>query len=252
LFASGRTLGIGVYPYMGRFRDALATLDMGMEVMAASASLDSAQLLGTMLLKAGLYFWGWEDTEKMREVVEQTLAFPEAHKKDWYYRQLAIMYLLDGDEARSRDALAQIDTASSDAFEAAAHRAARLAISERCGEAATLVDSLAANLGDHAPRSLYSVQYATARCEVEAGAYEGAIGHLRPVVDDPVVVLDFAMLVPACYYYLGRAYEGTGDTRRAIASYQRLLEIWETADADLPRLIDARSRLEALLATGTM
>ncbi|MDH3197901.1 MAG: protein kinase [Candidatus Krumholzibacteria bacterium] len=250
--ASGRTLGLGVYPYMGRYRDALATFDRGMEAMTATTSLDSAQLMGTIMMKAGLYFWGWQDTEKMREVMEQTLAFPETYKKSWYYRQLAIMYLLDGDEARSRAALAEVDSASSDAFDDGVQRVARLAISEHCAEASALVDSLAGHLGEHAPRSLYSARFATAWCEVEAGEYRGAIRHLRPVVDDPVVTLEHAMLVPACYYFLGRAYEGAGDTQQAIAYYRRLLNTWEKADADLPRLIDARSRLDALLARGTM
>jgi hypothetical protein len=45
------------------------------------------------------------------------------------------------------------------------------------------------------------------------------------------------------HYHLARAYEGKGDTGRARGEYERFLQIWERADADIPEVLDAKAKL---------
>ena len=49
-----------------------------------------------------------------------------------------------------------------------------------------------------------------------------------------------------CHYELGRAYEMSGWTRKAIEKYQFFLDLWKDADPGLPAVADAKSRLAAL------
>jgi hypothetical protein len=45
---------------------------------------------------------------------------------------------------------------------------------------------------------------------------------------------------------MGKIYEEKGDTKSAIRSYQKFLDLWKNADEDLPDLIDAKKRLAGL------
>jgi tetratricopeptide (TPR) repeat protein/DNA-binding winged helix-turn-helix (wHTH) protein len=47
-------------------------------------------------------------------------------------------------------------------------------------------------------------------------------------------------------YWLGVAYEGTGERCKAHAAYERFLQIWKGADPDLPEVIKAKERLTNL------
>jgi tetratricopeptide (TPR) repeat protein len=50
------------------------------------------------------------------------------------------------------------------------------------------------------------------------------------------------------YYYLGRAYEETGQYRDAATYYKKFLEVWKSADPVFPELTDARARFETIAA----
>jgi len=47
-------------------------------------------------------------------------------------------------------------------------------------------------------------------------------------------------------YRLARLYEQSGQRQKAIDRYNLFLDIWKNADKDLPELVDAQLRLEAL------
>lgn len=51
---------------------------------------------------------------------------------------------------------------------------------------------------------------------------------------------------PLVLYRLGLAYERKGDQARARSAYERFLEQWRAADADIPELSAARARLAAI------
>jgi len=43
-------------------------------------------------------------------------------------------------------------------------------------------------------------------------------------------------------YHLAKIYEQKGDTAQALKHYYKAIELWKNADAELPELIDAKSR----------
>jgi tetratricopeptide (TPR) repeat protein len=45
------------------------------------------------------------------------------------------------------------------------------------------------------------------------------------------------------HYHLGQAYERQGERARARAAYERFLQVWQAADADLPEVLEAKARL---------
>ena len=57
---------------------------------------------------------------------------------------------------------------------------------------------------------------------------------------------EYADVAAKSYYLTGKVYEKTNDRRKAIQSYERFLEIWKHADANIPELVDAKKRLAAL------
>jgi len=57
---------------------------------------------------------------------------------------------------------------------------------------------------------------------------------------------DRRFIHPIFHYRLARICEQAGQRKRALAEYQRFLEIWSTADADRPELIDAKKRVANL------
>jgi tetratricopeptide (TPR) repeat protein len=48
---------------------------------------------------------------------------------------------------------------------------------------------------------------------------------------------------PLAHYHLARSYERKGLPERARTSYERFLQVWKDADADLPEVVSARERL---------
>jgi tetratricopeptide (TPR) repeat protein len=48
---------------------------------------------------------------------------------------------------------------------------------------------------------------------------------------------------PLAHYHLGQAYERKDDRMRARAAYERFLQVWKEADADIPEVIEAKARL---------
>ncbi len=48
---------------------------------------------------------------------------------------------------------------------------------------------------------------------------------------------------PLAHYHLGQAYERKGERQQARAAYQRFLQVWQDADADIPEVNEAQARL---------
>ncbi|UCE25076.1 MAG: hypothetical protein JSU74_03235, partial [Candidatus Zixiibacteriota bacterium] len=51
------------------------------------------------------------------------------------------------------------------------------------------------------------------------------------------------------HYYLGRSYEATGQTDKAVVQYEEFLGWWKNADPGLEPIDDAKQRLARLKGT---
>jgi tetratricopeptide (TPR) repeat protein len=55
---------------------------------------------------------------------------------------------------------------------------------------------------------------------------------------------------PFAHYHLAQAFERSGQFERARTTYERFLEVWRNADADIPEVLDARKQLLVLPVRG--
>ncbi len=51
---------------------------------------------------------------------------------------------------------------------------------------------------------------------------------------------------PLAQYHLAQSYQRNGQAGPARAAYQRFLQIWKSADADIPEVVDAKNQLQTL------
>jgi serine/threonine protein kinase/tetratricopeptide (TPR) repeat protein len=92
------------------------------------------------------------------------------------------------------------------------------------------------------------VQVHLAHAYLVAERYNDAIAAYNAVLDRTSSVLPILIEGVKGFYYLGLAYEKSGDRGKAIASYERFLEIWRDGDAGLPLVSEARAAVERLRA----
>jgi tetratricopeptide (TPR) repeat protein len=89
--------------------------------------------------------------------------------------------------------------------------------------------------------------YQLGECYVLADRYDRAATTLEPLATlYSSGRLFYTIESVKLYYWLGRAYEGSGDTDRAVEQYRRFASIWANADPGDAALTDARQRLERL------
>jgi len=85
-----------------------------------------------------------------------------------------------------------------------------------------------------------------ARAYYKKGDIDKAItGYERLITFDPKKE-DRYIIHPKYHYELAKLYEEKGLKAKAIEQYEKFLDIWKNADADLSELIDAKTRLASL------
>jgi tetratricopeptide (TPR) repeat protein len=85
-----------------------------------------------------------------------------------------------------------------------------------------------------------------ARAYHQAGELDKAISEYERLIRFDPDSRDRRLIYPTYHYHLAKLYEEKGWTDKAIARYQKFLSIWKNADDDLPELIDAKKRYDAL------
>ena len=101
--------------------------------------------------------------------------------------------------------------------------------------------------GFAAPRCVVLYEITLGLMHLENGDYANAVHWLEQDNGLSARGFDFGWWALK-HYWLARAWEGLGETDRAQRSYATFLEMWNTADDDLPEIVDARERLGALSA----
>jgi tetratricopeptide (TPR) repeat protein/tRNA A-37 threonylcarbamoyl transferase component Bud32 len=241
--ATGALVG-GVLPYLGRYKEAVALVDVALDSLRADP--DTTMLLKAILGKAGIIYWGWRDTERMWELVRSTYSYPDEVKNTDYWMELASYHFFAGDADEGRRILDRQKDIKD--YILPLFRSLEYAGRGDCATAQTVLDTA----GVLTEQYKTGVRFYTALCYIDQEDYKDAIDQLLIVVDRKNLTLENAAVVPMAHYRLAKSYEALGKVALAIEQYERLLDMWKGADKDHYRLVDARARLEALRAAGSM
>lgn len=245
----GQILARCLYPYQGRYRDALAIFDQGMEMYATEMG-DSSMLAQTSLNRATLEYWGWRDRDKLLAAVKATEEMPASIKRQSYYVELAGVYYILGDTASAHAIVAEHVKKRKERT-VLEMRLVELAMTGRCDEARIFMESTPSLEELVGKSAVTRFQFMVGWCQEREGEYDGAIKNFEAVIRMPLQY-ESASLFPIAYYLLGKSYEAVGRAGDAASTYKEFLEIWADADEDLPARMDAKARYAALIASGSM
>jgi tetratricopeptide (TPR) repeat protein/DNA-binding winged helix-turn-helix (wHTH) protein len=94
----------------------------------------------------------------------------------------------------------------------------------------------------HRPLNWYidSFEDSLANTHLRLGQFDEAIAEYQRI-------LRINPNYPLAHYHLAQAFEGKGEPIKARESYQKFLQVWHRADIDIPQVISAKARLQALL-----
>lgn len=75
------------------------------------------------------------------------------------------------------------------------------------------------------------------------------LGRWNEAIAEYERVLKLNSKYPLADYHLARAYDQKGDPGQAQSAYERFLEVWDSADDDVPEVVAAKERLAQLKTT---
>ncbi len=231
-----------LFPYTGRYRDAMRVLDESEAVLTQSAP-DSASLAGIRISRAALGFWGDQNGPRALAALERITPTSEMRQRGELAQAKAVISLISGDSTRAREIL------RSDGARISADGRAIIAALQAMANGDCLAGSRAvAQRKSFGPnRGARDVlRFLSARCLIDAGRPEQAIAELETVLNAPLLNPDAASCYGPAWFELGRAYEAAGDKRRSVEAYETLLRMWKDGDPDLPIRLQAEARLRTL------
>jgi len=85
-----------------------------------------------------------------------------------------------------------------------------------------------------------------ARAYYKRGDIDRAILQYEQLIDPDSNKRGRSLIRPTWHYALANLYEEKGQEAKAVEQYEKFLHIWKNADADRPKLIDAKKRLAKL------
>jgi tetratricopeptide (TPR) repeat protein len=85
----------------------------------------------------------------------------------------------------------------------------------------------------------YMIPFLRGRAFLEANLPEKAITEFRAIADNPGID-PISPMYPLAYLGMARAYRLQGNYAEGRAAYERFFDLWKSADADLPVLLEAR------------
>jgi tetratricopeptide (TPR) repeat protein len=85
-----------------------------------------------------------------------------------------------------------------------------------------------------------------ARAYYRSGRLDDAIAEYERKINFDPQGEDRRLIHPKYYYLLAKLYEEKGEAAKAVASYERFLELWKDADPGLPEVEDAKTKLASL------
>jgi tetratricopeptide (TPR) repeat protein len=248
--ADGRLALTRIPRYQGRFQEALRLLEEGIETdrKELGECPEIAEKLWTRVIIND--FLG--DDRTVIEDLNQAIFIMKGHEaRDLYsdlYRAYLAAKLAESGDQNGADSLMNDITAatresghadSSDYLLASALTALKL---RKYDTAAVYWEKVIKPSPYHSPSlKLLGMSYIGA----------GQLGNAVPTLEKAVNIYDGSRtgcpgLGVLSYYLLGKAYEASGWTDKAITQYETFLEIWKDADPGIAEVEDARMRLARL------
>jgi serine/threonine protein kinase/tetratricopeptide (TPR) repeat protein len=228
---------VGVYPYLGRYRDAL---DAGDKVVELSWQLhDTSDAIRGLALKGLVRIWGWgeKDYDILAEEKKDS-SLVSRHVSGNIWEVLSLLQFYRGDYV----------SADNFANHFAPKRSRFIHLLVQMKRDCAAADSIDNDPSWRSGPNYFQIQmfYQLAQCYYAAGEFdkaERAIARLQSKFEKNY---PRAVFLPKSIYLEGKIHEKKGDRVKAIESYEKLLDMWKDADEDLPELIDAKARLAKL------
>jgi serine/threonine protein kinase/Tfp pilus assembly protein PilF len=241
---TARTDLAALQAYGGHFREAL-------EVFSQGIAADRMEGLTNVQFKSELRAWIFSEVGMIDSAIAQMLGVwadrdtSDVESWQWVPSGLVILYGEAGTPERAMPYFAELDAVLQDRpnkniawWYYQAHR------------------SMAINSYDSAIHYLeqarrfeedFWTRHDLGRAHLSAGNLGQAVEWLERAVKDYGHGRSEALILNVTVYYeLGRAYEESGWTDKAIATYEKFLNIWRDADPGLAKVEDARARLARL------
>jgi len=234
-----------LYPYLGRYREAIQASDRYIE--AAWLAKDTARVATQKLYKATLLWGGWRDFESSRKEVQEILPYQDGMMYPYFWGYLILVYIAAHEFALAESLVVDFFGRPEERPVAASFYSVLASRRQECDLAASYMERVMEIAQGFI--KIYSLGE-LAECQLQASRYDQAIKLLKQmqsITDDPLN-MTAARYYPKSYYSLGRAYEGLGNPDSALVHYEKFLEMWKNADDDILDLIDAKERYAKLKA----
>jgi tetratricopeptide (TPR) repeat protein len=232
-----------LYPYLGRYREALHYCDLYIE--AAWMTEDTALAATQTLHKAALLWTGWRDLENSKREIQKTLPYQEQINSIFYWGYLILMHSANQEFAIAESLIPEFIGDPGEHPGAASFSSVIASRRQDCDLAESYMEKvMETTIGFIKVYTLGEL----AECQIQASRYDQAISGLhqiQSITDDPLN-RTISVYYPKSFYSLGKAYEGLGKPDSALIHYEKFLELWKDADDDLILLIDAKARYEKL------
>jgi|GEM_PF-6756234 len=234
-----QALGFSVYPYEGRYRDALAIADSA--IARVSSHGDTSAIAPIILQRAFVQYWQTQDPEAVARAAREVMRMPDANLEAETWQMLAAAWCVAGDSTRA-NAVWDEHCGNASRQQRTMYRIIVLATNGRCAEAASQIEQVAGTAGW--PEA--GMRVATGFCQIKEGNFSGVVVLLESVVKKTPIAFANAGVIPIAYYLPGKAYEGLGRTADATRAYEAMLTLWKDGDQEPPLRVDAEGRLHRL------
>ena len=231
------------YPYLGKYRKALNSIDNKIKIDLQEK--DTVRAAGQHLGKGFLSFYGWNDRDKAWREVEKGFSFKsELMASPTYSGGLYLMQIYHGDYAEVKSIADSLVGLGIPGWKWWGYTLKSVIYSLMRDEknAEIFADSV---LQEPRGSDRILVLYPLAECQYEKGQLNKALESLRKL-QTINARWPRQIYYPKSFYLMGKIYEKKGDANLAIKNYEKFLELWKDADQDLPELIDAKKRLANL------
>jgi len=221
------------YPYLGKYAEMMKMYDKRIALHWSDKDTNSAAWYTAE--KAYWMFWGRGNKHEALAEIQKALRFSNITSEN-YYGNLAGLYAQIGDLEKAAQVRKRLSnplwTLSVEATLHFAKGEWKQAISKN------------ERMNNLLPTLQPFTSYHSAQCYFELGEFDKAVAEVGKA--QGFYGWWHSFTYSKGFYLLGKIYEKKDDKKLAIENYNKFLDLWKDADADLPELIEAKARVARL------